>query len=113
MITQERAIEIYNAGLKYSNWSDHMTEDEKRFVNEIWRHMPGYTCFYDALMRIVKGTIPKQKYPEGAKVGFRGRFARYPSNKAVVEDFTADGLYLVRLSNGNPAWCREDQLSPL
>ena len=64
MITKERAIEL----LKLSDWETgncavigakkpdvpDMTEEERDEIVEKWRTMPRYTCFYDALMRIIR-----------------------------------------------------------
>ena len=55
---KDRALEIYQLGLKWSNWSNQCTPEEHRYINRMWDTMPGYTCFYDALVRICKGEKP-------------------------------------------------------
>jgi hypothetical protein len=54
-MTPERAREIIQLGSRWVEYSKHMTDEEKKFVVEKWDTMPGYTCFYDALVRIAKG----------------------------------------------------------
>lgn len=57
MMTQERAEEIRQLGSMYCNWSKYCTRDEYNYVTSIWNTMPGYTCWYDALLRICKGEV--------------------------------------------------------
>lgn len=35
--------------------SDYMTKEEKAYVREVWKTMPGYTCFRDAFNRVLEG----------------------------------------------------------
>ena len=51
----ERAKEIISKGWKWANFDSHMTGDEVKEVHEVWKHMPGWTSFYDALNRIAHG----------------------------------------------------------
>lgn len=61
-MTQQRAQEIYAAArakAKIGPWSDQldkvMTPEERGEIRRVWHEMPGYTCFVDALMRIMRG----------------------------------------------------------
>jgi hypothetical protein len=54
-ITQERAQEILRFGSQYSNYSKQMTEQEVAEIIALWKTMPGYTCFYDAVVRVAQG----------------------------------------------------------
>lgn len=38
--------------------ADGMTRDEWHLVVNVWRGMPGYTCFMDALLRVSRGEVP-------------------------------------------------------
>jgi hypothetical protein len=58
-MTPARATEIIRdakARATYGPWSDQlsnvMTADERAEIITVWRTMPGYTCFVDALHRI-------------------------------------------------------------
>lgn len=57
-MTPERAREILQLGAQWSNYSDQMTPEEIAYVKRRWRHMPGYTCFYDALCRVAQQREP-------------------------------------------------------
>lgn len=50
----ERALEIFRLGSRWCNWSDFCTPEEDKEVMEKWRTMPGNTCWYDALVRIIR-----------------------------------------------------------
>lgn len=50
-ITRERAQEIYHAGQQWSNWSKHCTAEEDAEIRGLWKSLPGYTCWFDALLR--------------------------------------------------------------
>lgn len=54
-MTQERAKEIIALGNQWSNYSKHCTPAEDKEVRDLWMTMPGYTCWYDALLRIARG----------------------------------------------------------
>lgn len=71
MITAERAVKL----LRYSTlgnslpraykpgWAGEgfetkpygITREEEEYVKKVWEKMPGYTCFYDALLKIAQG----------------------------------------------------------
>lgn len=59
-MTKERAYEIYTA-IQHARfpWQEdvrkYMTYQEHDEVMDRWRSMPGYTCYADALLRLVKG----------------------------------------------------------
>ena len=68
-MTSERAAQIIEqaqARAIHGPWSDQldkvMTAEERAEVLQLWRTMPGYTCFVDALLRI------KQGIPGGVEV---------------------------------------------
>lgn len=54
-----RWIDIYNqykqAGFMYDDISIFMTEIENETVKELWKTMPGYTCYMDAFLRLLNG----------------------------------------------------------
>ena len=59
LMTPARATEIIRdakALAIHGPWSDQlsnvMTADERAEIITVWRTMPGYTCFVDALLRI-------------------------------------------------------------
>lgn len=54
----DRAAEILQAGGLWSDFDKYMSDGEIAFVKKVWRRMPGYTSFYDALCRIKKGECP-------------------------------------------------------
>jgi len=63
-MNQQRAVEIFEACKRkaiHGPWSDQldkcMTPQERESVINVWDTMPGYTCFADAFMRIVKGIV--------------------------------------------------------
>ena len=60
-MTPERAREVIEAGRQYCNWEKFYTAEEKEFLNQVWDTMPGYTCRFDALLRVAKGEIPQEK----------------------------------------------------
>lgn len=58
-MTPERATEIIRdakALAVHGPWSDQlsnvMTADERAEIVTVWKTMPGYTCFVDAILRI-------------------------------------------------------------
>lgn len=51
-MTPERTKQVLMDGSQWSNYDKHMTEAEIAYVMDLWRKMPGYTCFYDAICRI-------------------------------------------------------------
>ncbi len=51
-MTKERAKEIWNTRGPFGNFK--YTEKEDAQVREVWKHMPGWTCWADALLRIAK-----------------------------------------------------------
>lgn len=55
VMTCERAREVLHLGEQWSNYSDHMTQKEIDYTRALWKTMPGYTCFYDAIVRIANG----------------------------------------------------------
>lgn len=55
----DRAAEILSLQCN-GNLADHMTDGEVLFTHNLWRTMPGYTCFYDAVVRIYQGTEPQR-----------------------------------------------------
>ena len=57
----ERAEEIRLLGNRYCNWSKFCTPEENAYIKKIWDHMPGHTCWFDALMRVVKNNIGEIK----------------------------------------------------
>jgi hypothetical protein len=38
--------------------ADGMTREERDYVSQVWRGMPGYTAFIDALARVARGEVP-------------------------------------------------------
>ena len=62
-MTPERAKEILARGSRWSNWSKHCTQAEDKYVRKLWGTLPGYTCWYDALIRIAKGEKPPEICP--------------------------------------------------
>lgn len=61
-MTPERAREIFveaKARTGLGPWSDQlrnvMTADERMQVLEVWKTMPGSSCFFDALNKIARG----------------------------------------------------------
>jgi len=38
-------------------YSDGITYAEDRFIREVWKTMPGHTCYFDALRRIARGKL--------------------------------------------------------
>ncbi len=61
-MTPERATEIISAAKAHTSigpWSDNisrvMNASERSDVVDVWRQMPGSTCFVDALQRIANG----------------------------------------------------------
>ena len=57
-----RAHEIYAAAKRVMPWVDGlrhaMTPGETEYVMEVWRGMPGDTCFVDAFFRILHNEEP-------------------------------------------------------
>lgn len=53
MVTQERAQEIWQYRSNFGNFA--VTPEEARYIREVWKSMPGHTCWADALLRIAKG----------------------------------------------------------
>ena len=51
MISSERAKEILKLGSKWGNFSKFVTKRENEEITNLWKSMPGYTCWYDALCR--------------------------------------------------------------
>lgn len=49
-MTKERAQEILKLGSRWHNWSKHCTPAEDEEIRALWRTLPGYTCWYDALL---------------------------------------------------------------
>ena len=47
----------YKGGIVHN---DGLTELEDTFIREVWRLMPGYTCYYDALVRIATENLPPE-----------------------------------------------------
>jgi hypothetical protein len=60
-MTQERALAVLALGAQWSNYSDHMTPEEIAYVKAGWNVMPGWTCFYDAVVR-----VSQQRHPFNA-----------------------------------------------
>lgn len=54
-ITPRRAMEILASGARWHNCMAHCTQAEDNYIRGVWKTMPGYTCWYDALLRIAKG----------------------------------------------------------
>lgn len=54
-MTLERAHEIIKLGSQWSNYSKFCTPEEDKEIRDLWMTMPGYTCWYDALLRISRG----------------------------------------------------------
>jgi hypothetical protein len=68
-----------------------MTENEIAYVTEIWNRMPGHTCFYDALCRILRDEIPKQgEWKEIGKAKIYTFWQRLEPG-ATVYNVTTDG----------------------
>lgn len=61
-MTPERAREIVCRGIVRSDYIKHMTDEEVIAVRRVWHTLPGYTCFFDALMKIANGEA-KRKAP--------------------------------------------------
>jgi len=57
-MTPERAREVLQLGAQWSEYSKHMTPEEIAYVREGWQRMPGFTCFYDAIVRVAKQVYP-------------------------------------------------------
>lgn len=61
----KQIIEQAKALTEVGHWSDKldtvMTPGERAFVKEVWKLMPGHTCFVDALRRVEESTIPMPK----------------------------------------------------
>jgi hypothetical protein len=57
-MTPQRAKEVLELGAQWSEYSKHMTPEEVAFVSDGWKRMPGYTCFYDALVRVAQQRHP-------------------------------------------------------
>jgi hypothetical protein len=64
MLTQDRAKEIVRQAQEKATcgpWVDYlnqvMSPEERQIVNTYWNSLPGSTCFYDALMDFVNGTV--------------------------------------------------------
>ncbi len=51
-MTPERAKEIMELGRQWANPGKYCTPAEDNEVRDLWLTMPGYTCWYDALLRI-------------------------------------------------------------
>lgn len=52
----DRAMEILNA--PYGDYMKLMADGEIEYTLQVWRTMPGYTCFYDAICRIYNNNLP-------------------------------------------------------
>lgn len=64
-MTPERATEIIHEAQSITTigpWSDQldriMKPGERAAVVAVWKKMPGYTCFVDALFQIARGRTP-------------------------------------------------------
>ena len=57
-MSRDRALAILALGSQFANYSKHMTKDEIDYINAGWEQMPGWTCFYDALVRCSKQVHP-------------------------------------------------------
>lgn len=76
MMTQERARAILDSrlpygGLRYSfrsMWTgrevfeDGITEEEHKSIFEVWKRMPGHTCYLDAVRAIASGKFEPKKF---------------------------------------------------
>jgi hypothetical protein len=49
----ERAEEIIRKTAAFESVDKFMSDGEAAFVKCVWNTMPGHTCFYDALLRIL------------------------------------------------------------
>ncbi len=96
-MTPERAKEILQAGAQWCNWGNHVSEEEDIYIRKLWDHMPGYTCWYDALCRIAKG-------PEFLEI-----ITYNKSIRGIIAEQGDDKLG-IRLENGNFVWATEDQI---
>ena len=55
----DRACEILNNTNFNTDFRAKMTDGEIAYTMQIWNRMPGYTCFYDAIVRIAKNIYGK------------------------------------------------------
>jgi hypothetical protein len=58
-MTPERAQEILSLGMRWHEWAVHTTPAENQEIMEKWRTMPGYTCYFDALLRLAYPEMDK------------------------------------------------------
>jgi hypothetical protein len=54
-MTPDRAQEILRTMSPFGELQ--MSKSEDAEVRKVWQTMPGYTCFYDALVRIARNEI--------------------------------------------------------
>ena len=57
----ERLKEIQQKLVSSGGWDNGCTPDERKEIVAFWRGMPGYTCFHDAVNRMIR------EHPENVK----------------------------------------------
>ena len=55
-MSPERAREVLSKQTAFGTFPE-LTDDERAEVGAVWKRMPGYTCFYDALVRIARAEV--------------------------------------------------------
>jgi hypothetical protein len=65
-MTPERALQILHvieqrSGMNRKQKYLPETKEEREEIMEVWRNMPKHTCYYDAVVRIVKGGVENGK----------------------------------------------------
>jgi hypothetical protein len=68
-MTPERAQEIVCRGIVRSDYIKHMTDEEVIAVRKVWHTMPGYTCFFDALMKIARARQRREGFHDQRRTG--------------------------------------------